>query len=223
MIASIGSTALQAAQLYQSEKSGQSNQTAQTSSSSGGSFQQALAEAGISAPWAKDLPDANSQNGWGTITNVHEIVGKDGGLGWPQLSVSPEERKAYISDLTAKLKAAGVDTSQAISFTTTSDGHVVAKDGTPDKDKIDAVMQANPDYENEYRKIGSTDALQAMGRVQRHYMVDYENAKSDKDRERVWATYKSQFDSISAAADNITLSNGSLTSAATTISSNFLS
>jgi|GEM_PF-4777865 len=214
MITSVGGAAMQAAQLYQSEKSGQT--------SNDNSFQQALSAAGIDAPWAKDLPASNSQNGWGTITNIHSIVGKDG-FAAPQLSVSDEERQAYISDLTDKLKAAGVDTSKDISFTVTNDGHVVAKDGTPDKDKIDAVMQANPDYENEYRKISNCDELQAMGRVQRHYVVDYQNAKTDDQKEAVWERYKAQFDRISAAAANMTLSGGSLTSAATSMTSSFLS
>jgi len=133
------------------------------------------------------------------------------------LIASPQEKQDYARDLTRRFKEAGIDTSKPISLTTTQTGAVVAKDGTPDKEKIDALFASDPALANQYRKIASTELLQAMGTEYAPYAAAYQAAGSDAARGAVWQRYQGAFNSIEAAGNDLTLSNDTLTSRAVEI------
>jgi len=133
------------------------------------------------------------------------------------LLASPEEKREYARNLTQRLKAAGIDTSKPIALTTTSTGAVVAQDGTADKDKIDALFASDPALSNEYRKISSTETLNALGTEYQPYAAAYQAAGSNDARGAVWQRYQGAFRSIEAAGNDMTLSDGTLTSRAVEI------
>lgn len=130
------------------------------------------------------------------------------------LFASAEEERDYAATLTTRLKAAGIDTSQPISLTTDSTGAVIAKDGTADKDKIDAVFAADPALANEYRKVAGTETLRALGTVYQPYAKAYQAAGNDAARTAVWQRYQGPFRAVEAAGNELTLSDGTLTSRA---------
>ncbi len=136
-------------------------------------------------------------------------------LGTPLLA-TPQEVAQLGSDLTARLQAAGVDTSGGIRLECGHDGHVRAKDGTPGKEKIDAMFASDPEFENQYRKVQSTLSLNALGRISESYFADYQAAGNDGDRAAVWSRYRGLTEQAMAAGATMTLSGGSLVSGAQT-------
>ncbi|EPY02053.1 hypothetical protein [Magnetospirillum fulvum] len=130
------------------------------------------------------------------------------------LLATPQEKQDYARDLTQRLQAAGIDTSNPIALTTNSSGAVVAKDGTPDKEKIDALFANDYKLANQYRKIASTELMQALGTEYTPYAADYQAAGSDAARSAVWQRYQGTFSALEAAGNDLTLSNGKLTSRA---------
>lgn len=135
-------------------------------------------------------------------------------LSTSSLIASPEEERNFATNLTKRLQAAGIDTSKSIALTTDSTGAVIAKDGTADKDKIDALFAADPALANEYRKVASTETLRALGTVYQPYARDYQAAGNDATRAAVWQRYQGPFHAVEAAGNELTLSDGTLTSRA---------
>jgi hypothetical protein len=126
-----------------------------------------------------------------------------------QLLATPQEERDFASDLTRRLSAAGVDTSQPIQLQVQSDGSVVAKDGTPNKQEIDAVFAADPDLSNEYRKIANTEEITAIARVQ----AEYQRKAKDLDsaaQSALWQRYAAIISSMQAHSGELTLKNGQL-------------
>jgi len=141
-----------------------------------------------------------------------------GSPGWfDLLYASPQEEQSFATDLTRRLQAAGVDTSQPIALSDDAQGHVKAKDGTPDKAAIDAVFASDPTLENTYKKIANTEETTAMAQVYQSYSASYAAAGSNAARGSVWQQYSGDFQAIAATGGDLTLVNGSLqaTSAAT--------
>ncbi|WP_096702724.1 hypothetical protein [Magnetospirillum sp. 15-1] len=136
-------------------------------------------------------------------------------LGTPLLA-TPQEVAQLGSDLTARLQAAGIDTGGAIQLECGHDGHVRAKDGTPGKEKIDAMFASDPEFENQYRKVQSTLSLNALGQISESYVSDYQAAGNDGDRAAVWSRYRGLTERAMAAGGTMTLSGGSLVSGAAT-------
>jgi len=132
------------------------------------------------------------------------------------LLATPQEVAQLGSDLTARLQAAGIDTGGAIQLECGHDGHVRAKDGTPGKEKIDAMFASDPEFENQYRKVQSTLSLNALGQISESYFSDYQAAENDGDRAAVWSRYRGLTERAMAAGDTMTLSGGSLVSGAAT-------
>jgi hypothetical protein len=132
------------------------------------------------------------------------------------LLATPEEIAQLGRDNTDRLRTAGIATDGDIKLECGADGHVRAKDGTPDKDRIDALFAADPELENQYRKVQSTLELNAMARVSASYVADYQAAKDDDERASVWSRYHSLMNQVSAAGATMTLSGGALTSGAQT-------
>lgn len=126
-----------------------------------------------------------------------------------QLFATPQEEQDFATDLTSRLKAAGVDTSQPIQFQVQSDGSVVAKSGTADKDKIDAVFAADPALANEYRKIGNTEETLAIA----HDEVAYEKQAQGLDsaaQQALWQQYAGQIRGIEAQGGDLTLADAKI-------------
>lgn len=132
------------------------------------------------------------------------------------LLATPEEIAQLGRDITDRLRSAGIATDGDIRLECGGDGHVRAKDGTPDKERIDALFAADPELENQYRKVQSTLELNAMARVSESYVADYQAAKDDDERASVWSRYHSLMNQVSAAGATMTLSGGTLTSGAQT-------
>jgi hypothetical protein len=128
------------------------------------------------------------------------------------LFATPEEERAFAADLTNRLRAAGVDTSQPIQFTVQSDGSVVAMAGTPGKDKIDAVFAADPDLANEYRKIAMTEETKAAAKAQTYYMRKTEHVDK-KTWDTLWQECIALMQQIQSVGGVLTLSGGSIESA----------
>ncbi len=136
-------------------------------------------------------------------------------LGTPLLA-TPQEVAQLGSDLTARLQAAGIDTGGTVQLECGHDGHVRAKDGTPGKEKIDAMFASDPEFENQYRKVQSTLSLNALGQISESYFSDYQAAGNDGDRAAVWSRYRGLTERAMAAGGTMTLSGGSLVSGAAT-------
>lgn len=130
------------------------------------------------------------------------------------LTATPEEERAFARDLTQRFKAAGIDTSKPIELTVDSSGAVIAKDGTADKDKIDALFAGDFTLANTYRKVASTEMSHAMATEYQPYSADYQAAGSDAARGSVWRSYIGTFNAIGAAGGDLTLNNGTLSSRA---------
>jgi len=157
------------------------------------------------------LPQTNRT---GKTTEPEESFAATLARGSAALLATPQEKQDYARDLTQRLQAAGIDTSQPIALTTNSSGAVVAKDGTPDKEKIDALFASDYKLSNQYRKIAGTELLQALGTEYTPYAADYQAAGSDSARSAVWQRYQGTFSALEAAGNDLTLSNGKLTSRA---------
>jgi hypothetical protein len=130
------------------------------------------------------------------------------------LFATPEEERNYASALTDRLRNAGINVSKGVELTTDAQGHVVAKAGTPDKDKIDALFANDYDLANEYRKIASTESLKASAKEYEYYSRDYSAAKGATAQAAVWGRYSGIFDTIGGAGGDMTLSGGELHAAA---------
>ena len=127
-----------------------------------------------------------------------------------QLFATPQEEQDFAADLTQRLRAAGVDTSQPIQFQVQSDGSVVAKAGTPDKQKIDAVFAADPAFANEYRKIANTEETKAIIKVDRAYEQQAEGL-SQAAQQALWQQrYAGQISGIEAQGGDLTLSGANI-------------
>ena len=126
-----------------------------------------------------------------------------------QLFATPQEEQDYASELTKRLRAAGVDTSQSIQFQVESDGSVVAKDGTPDKQKIDAIFAADPAFANEYRKIANTEESSAIARADLAYMNEAKNMDSAS-QSALWQRYAGMICNMEAHGGDLTLAGASL-------------
>jgi hypothetical protein len=130
-----------------------------------------------------------------------------------QLFATPQEEQDYAAELTKRLRAAGVDTSQPIQFQVESDGSVVAKDGTPDKQKIDAMFAADPAFANEYRKIANTEETTAIVRAE----LAYEDQAKDLDtasQQALWQRYAGMINNMAAHGGELTLTGAKLSFAA---------
>ena len=126
-----------------------------------------------------------------------------------QLFATPQEEQDFAAELSQRLKDAGVDTSQPIQFQVQSDGSVVAKRGTPDKQKIDAVLAADPAMANEYRKIANTEETLAIVRKE----VAYDNAAQGMGsaaQSALWQRYSGQISSIEAKGGDLTLAGANI-------------
>lgn len=132
------------------------------------------------------------------------------------LLATPEETAQLGRDITDRLRAAGIATDGEIRLECGADGHVRAKDGTPDKERIDALFAADPELENQFRKVQSTLELNAMARVSQSYVADYQAAGDDDERAAVWSRYHGLMNQVSAAGATVTLGGGVLTSGAQT-------
>ena len=117
-----------------------------------------------------------------------------------------DEEQAFSADITQRLQAAGVDTSKSIDFTVDGAGHVHAKDGTPDKDKIDAIFAADPGLENSYRKIANTAEANAAGKQIDSYLKAAQSDSGSAD----WQLYASQIEQFKNQADHLSLQDGEL-------------
>lgn len=127
-----------------------------------------------------------------------------------QLFATPQEEQDFAADLTQRLRAAGVDTSQPIQFQVQSDGSVVAKDGTPDKQKIDAVFAADPAFANEYRKIANTEETKAIVKVELGYEQQAQGL-SQAAQQALWQQrYAGQVSSIEAQGADLTLAGATI-------------
>ena len=125
------------------------------------------------------------------------------------LFATAQEEQDYASELTSRLRAAGVDTSEAIQFQVESDGSVVAKDGTPDKQKIDAIFAADPAFANEYRKIANTEESSAIARADVAYMNEAKDMDSAA-QSALWQRYAGMINNMEAHGGQLTLAGASL-------------
>jgi len=158
---------------------------------------------------AADQTSATPSTAAGSTTVAPSTV--LGSPGWFNLLfASPQEEQTFASDLTQRLQAAGVDTSQPIALTVNSSGHVKAKDGTPDKAAIDALFAGDPALENAYKKVAGTEENKALAKEYEAYSTAYGAARNNAARGAVWQQYSGAFASIEASAANLTLVNGSL-------------
>ena len=105
-----------------------------------------------------------------------------------QLFATPQEEQDFATDLNNRLRAAGVDTSQPIQLQVQGDGSVVAKEGTPGKQQIDAVFAADPALANEYRKIANTEETKAIVRADLAYQNQAEDLGSAA-QSALWQRY----------------------------------
>jgi len=121
-----------------------------------------------------------------------------------QLFATPQEEQDFAAELDDRLKAAGVDTSQPILLQVQADGSVVAKSGTADKQKIDAVFAADPALGNEFRKISNTEESLAIARVEVAYQNQAQNLDSTAQR-ALWQQYAGQISGIEAQGGDLTL------------------
>lgn len=155
---------------------------------------------------------ASSSTAAATATAPSAILGSPGWFN--QLFASPAEEQVFASDLTQRLQAAGVDTSNPIALTVDSSGHVKAKDDTPAAKAIDALFAGDPTLENTYKKIANTEETTALARTEVAFSAAYGAAGNDAMRGAVWQLYSGNFDAITADAGNLTLSDRTLKSTA---------
>jgi len=125
------------------------------------------------------------------------------------LFATPQEEQDYASELTKRQRAAGVDTSQSIQFQVESDGSEVAKDGTPDKQKIDALFAADPAFANEYRKIANTEESSAIARADLGYMNEAKDMDSAS-QSALWQRYAGMISNMEAHGGDLTPAGASL-------------
>ncbi|MGJ4941135.1 hypothetical protein ACQR1W_11240 [Bradyrhizobium sp. HKCCYLS1011] len=130
------------------------------------------------------------------------------GSGLSLLFASPQEEQAFASNLSRRLREAGVDTSHAINLTVGADGEVKAETGTKDADKIDAVFAADPALANEYRKISNTELSNAIGKQIANYMKTNSNG-----HDAIWQAYANNIATIKGAAGELSLNGGTLQAA----------
>ncbi len=126
-----------------------------------------------------------------------------------QLFAAPQEEQDFATELDNRLKAAGVDTSQPIQFQVQSDGSVVAKSGTADKQTIDAVLAADPALANEYRKIANTEETLAIVRREVAYQKQAQGLDSAA-QSALWQSYAGQIGGIEAEGGDLTLTDAKI-------------
>ncbi len=100
-----------------------------------------------------------------------------------QMLVPPREKNAFAAELTSRLQAAEIDTSEAIAFELDDRGRVKARAGTPRKARIDALFAADLQLGNAYRRIANTEELKAQVREMSRYTLANATAGSQSDRE----------------------------------------
>lgn len=125
--------------------------------------------------------------------------------GVASLFATPAEEQSFSDEVTKRLNAAGVDTSQSISFSVGSDGHVRANAGTKDADKIDAVFANDPALENEYVKISDTEIGNTIASQMMAYMKTNSNGN-----DAISNSYYGTVSNIEKEAGEITLSDGKM-------------
>jgi hypothetical protein len=142
-------------------------------------------------------------------TTAGDLVAS-GGIGSVLASVplfaTQDEERTFTAELTRRLNAAGVDTSKPINLTVDSTGKVLAADGTPDKDKIDAVFAADPSLRDEYGKIANTVEANAVASKVSQYMTA---TGSDPDGS-IWNKYAAEIAQITGQASKLSLDDGEL-------------
>ena len=128
--------------------------------------------------------------------------------------VLKEKTAAFAETLDRRFALAGVDTRIPVQMDVTSDGTIVVRGDHPDKAKIERLFAEDPDLANEYRGIASAHAFNAHGKLAVRYAVDLDEAKGEKERERVFRRYERLFQQIERAGGQMTLSGRQLSSGA---------
>jgi len=128
--------------------------------------------------------------------------------------VLKEKTAAFAETLDRRFALAGVDTRIPVQMDVTSDGAIVVRGDHPDKAKIERLFAEDPDLANEYRGIASAHAFNAHGKLAIRYEADLDEAKGEKERERVFRRYERLFQQIERAGGQMTLSGGQLSSGA---------
>jgi hypothetical protein len=125
----------------------------------------------------------------------------------------PGKDSAQLGDaLTARLKAAGVDTTKPIRLSVGPDGSILANGDNPDKAKIEKVFADDPPLGNLYRKVSEENYFAALGPLVARYSADYGAATSQAAGTDVWRNYQPLFNELGGASGHLVLANGRLTS-----------
>lgn len=128
--------------------------------------------------------------------------------------VLKEKTAAFAQTLDRRFALAGVDTRIPVQMDVTSDGAIVVRGDHPDKAKIERLFAEDPELANEYRGVASAHAFNAHGKLAIRYEADLDEAKGEKERERVFRRYERLFQQIERAGGQMTLSGGQLSSGA---------
>jgi hypothetical protein len=115
--------------------------------------------------------------------------------------------------LTARLNAAGVDTTRPIALSVGSDGSILIDGDNPDKAKIEKTFADDPALGNLYRKASEENYFAALGPLVARYTADYGAAASQTAGADVWRNYQPLFNETGKASGHLVLANGRLTSA----------
>ncbi|WP_448204076.1 hypothetical protein [Azospirillum sp. sgz302134] len=128
--------------------------------------------------------------------------------------VLKEKTAAFADTLNRRFTLADVDTRIPVQLDVASDGSVTVRGDHPDKAKIERLFAEDKDLANQYREIAGAHAFNAHGKIAIRYEEELDDAKSDKEREKIFRKYERLFQRIEAVSGQMTFSGGDLTSAA---------
>ncbi len=129
----------------------------------------------------------------------------------------------FAEELQHRLSAAGIDTSVPVMLDVKkSDGSIVVRGEHPQKEAIERLFAEDPALAERYNMIAKDNAFAATIPAHSRYVIDWNDADDDKERESVWRRQVAFEQSVKGVAGQLTLSGGSLTSTATQMAANFM-